>query len=111
MSSKGKKYLLLPPILFPQGSESKRDIFLNPAVVRVSGFLQFIHVTRCPEKTQVLKVMLFGPSSLQPVETDGKTSGPKPAAIKWGVRRVTAGAIAFAAIIVSAPLTMGHFPH
>ena len=35
----GKKYPLLPPILFPNGSTSKaRDIFLNPALVRVSTF-------------------------------------------------------------------------
>ena len=36
MTPKGKKYLLLPPILFPDGSKSKRDVFLNPALVKVS---------------------------------------------------------------------------
>ena len=36
VTSKGKKYPLLPPILFPNGSRSKKDIFLNPALVRVS---------------------------------------------------------------------------
>jgi hypothetical protein len=38
MTSKGKKYLLLPPILFPDGSQNKRDVFLNPALIRVSIF-------------------------------------------------------------------------
>lgn len=37
MTPKGKKYLLLPPILFPDGSQNKRDVFLNPALIRVSA--------------------------------------------------------------------------
>ena len=37
-TQRGKKYPLLPPILFPDGSQSKRDVFLNPALVRVSIF-------------------------------------------------------------------------
>ena len=36
MTDKGKRYRLLPPILFPDGSNSKKDVFLNPALVRVS---------------------------------------------------------------------------
>jgi hypothetical protein len=55
----------------------------------------------------VLKVLLFGPSSLQVQEDgNGKTSGPKPAWIKWGLRMVTPGAIAFAAILVNVPSTL-----
>jgi hypothetical protein len=53
-------------------------------------------------KVQILKVVLFGPSSLH--ENPGKISGPKPAGIRWGLREVTPGAIAFAAIMVSVPL-------
>jgi len=34
-NQKGKKYPLLPPILFPDGSKSGRDVFLNPVLVRV----------------------------------------------------------------------------
>ena len=34
----GKKYVLLAPILFPDGSNDKKDVFLNPALVRVSIF-------------------------------------------------------------------------
>ena len=52
----------------------------------------------------MLKVILFGPSSIKGV--DGKTSGPKPAGIRWGLREVTPGAIAFAAILVSIPLVV-----
>lgn len=45
--------------------------------------------------------MLFGPSSIQ---TKEKTrSGPKAAGTKWGLREVTPGAIAFAAILVRPP--------
>jgi hypothetical protein len=36
VSSKGKGYLLLPPILYPDGSQNKKDIFLNPALVKAS---------------------------------------------------------------------------
>lgn len=36
ITPQGKKYRLLPPILFPDGSQSKKDVFLNPALVRVS---------------------------------------------------------------------------
>ena len=35
-TSEGKKYRLLPPILFPTGSTNRKDVFLNPALVRVS---------------------------------------------------------------------------
>ena len=35
-TSEGKKYCLLPPILFPTGSTNRKDVFLNPALVRVS---------------------------------------------------------------------------
>jgi hypothetical protein len=38
----GKKYCVLPPILFPSGSGNKKDIFLNPALVRVSFLLMAI---------------------------------------------------------------------
>jgi hypothetical protein len=38
----GKKNHILPPILFPSGSGNKKDIFLNPALVRVSFLLTAI---------------------------------------------------------------------
>ena len=46
-------------------------------------------------------MLFFGPSSLG--EKRGKKSGPKPCAISWGLREVTPGAIALAAILVSVP--------
>ena len=36
MTPEGKKYRLLPPILFPYGSQNRKDVFLNPALARVS---------------------------------------------------------------------------
>ena len=39
MTPKGKKYMLLPPILFPDGSNSNKDVFLNPALAKVSDLL------------------------------------------------------------------------
>ena len=38
MTPEGKKYPLLPPILFPDGPQNKKDVFLNPALVRVRIF-------------------------------------------------------------------------
>ena len=32
----GKEYPVFPPILFPNGIENKKDVFLNPALVNVS---------------------------------------------------------------------------
>ena len=40
----GKKYALLLPVLFPSGSSNKRDIFLNPALIKVS----VLNTTMCP---------------------------------------------------------------
>ena len=97
MTTQGKKYQPLPLILFPDGPDNKKDIFLNPALIRVSWLLVF--TTQHTNKVQTLKVVLFGPSSLQ--ENARKTSGPKPAGIRWELREVTPGAIAFAAIMVS----------
>lgn len=36
MTTMGKKYPLFPPILFPEGSNRKKDLFLNPALTNVS---------------------------------------------------------------------------
>jgi len=36
MTPEGRKYPLLPPILFPDQSQKQSDVFLNPALVRVS---------------------------------------------------------------------------
>lgn len=36
VNSKGKGYVLMPPILFPYENGTKRDIFLNPSLIRVS---------------------------------------------------------------------------
>lgn len=35
ITTEGKKYPLLPPILFRNGSKDKEGLFLNPALVRV----------------------------------------------------------------------------
>ena len=37
-TSRGKKYLLLPPVLYPDGSMSKDTLFLNPALAKVRVF-------------------------------------------------------------------------
>ena len=36
MTPEGKKYPLLPPILFPTGSQNRKDVFLNPALAKAS---------------------------------------------------------------------------
>lgn len=37
---KGKRYLMLPPILYPDGSNmNPKQLFLNPALVKVGTFL------------------------------------------------------------------------
>lgn len=97
----GKKYPLFPPILFPDWPQSKnpRDVFLNPVLVKVSIFSHQAFAMQYTDKIQILKVILFGATSLAPI--DGKNSGPKPAGIRWGLNEVTPGAIAFAAILVS----------
>ena len=47
MTPKGKKYLLLPPILYLDGSsKNKRDLFLNPALIKVSTFAH-VHYVVC----------------------------------------------------------------
>ena len=105
VTTKGKKYRLLPPILFPKDSEHKKDVFLNPALIKVSLLFYQLTNTRYTDNAQVLQVILFGPSSLQGGYT-GKASGPKPAGAKWGLRKITPGAIAFAAILVNLPLAV-----
>ena len=106
VTPKGKKYRLLPPILFPDGSQNKRDVFLNPALVRVSVVPYQAFAMRYTDKAQTLKVILFGPSSLS---DNGTHSGPKPAGVKWKLNEVTPGAIAFAAVLVSCPLLTTYF--
>ena len=36
-TGQGRKYSLLPPILYPNSSMKKKDLFLNPALVNVSN--------------------------------------------------------------------------
>ena len=108
-TTSGKKYRVIPPILFPNGSTNKKEVFLNPALVNVSLLFDYLSATSYTDEPQVLKVVLFGPSSLHGVA--GKASGPKAAGIKWGLREVTPGAIAFAAVMVGIPLTKMHFIH
>jgi len=93
----GKKYALFPPILF-QNVQKKERLFLNSAVVNVwvfsvNGFDSILTYT------QVLKVILFGPTSL--TSKSKKPSGRKPFAVKHRLTEVTPGMIAFASIIVS----------
>ena len=95
---KGKRYPMLPPILYPAGSSmDPKKLFLNPALINVSDFpgvrLPYGGLTYI----QILKVVLFGPSSLG---TQKSVPGPKPAGKKWGLKCVTPKAIAFAAILV-----------
>jgi hypothetical protein len=44
---------------------------------------------------------MFGPSSL--VEAKSTRSGPTSTGTKWGIDKITPGAIALAAILVSTP--------
>lgn len=95
-SDGGTSYHLLPPILFPEGSTSSNDVFLNPALINVSFFN--VATAQFTNYSQVLKVILFGRSS---IKTGGRSTGPKPVALKWELHEITAGAIALAAIMVS----------
>ena len=45
-----------------------------------------------------MKIIFFGRSSL---DNNGRSSGPTPSGVKWGLTEVTLGAIALAAVIVS----------
>ena len=49
VSQEGKKYHVLPPILFPDESQKKKDVFLNPALVRVSLSFQ-VFAMQCTNK-------------------------------------------------------------
>ena len=97
LTSKGKKYKLLAPVLYPKGSKSEKDLFLNPALVNVSNFSYIVPPTWYIDERQVLKVILYGPSSLK---GGLKCPGPKAAGTRWGLTKTTPGAIALAAIIV-----------
>jgi hypothetical protein len=99
MTAQGKKYRLLPPVLYPPGPEKKKDIFLNPAIATVSTLFYQVFTTWYANRTQVLKLLFFGPSSLQ--AGNENRPGPKAAGTKWEIREVTPGAIALAAIMVS----------
>lgn len=90
-------YSLFPPILFPEGSTTKRDVFLNPALINVSDLFFGTFPFENTDQAQVLKVIFFGRSSL---ENNGKSSGPTPSGVKWGLSEVTPGTIALAAVIV-----------
>ena len=103
---KGKRYPMLPPILYPAGSGTDpKKLFLNPALVNVRDSPG----VRLPYDRlicdQILKVVLFGPSSLG---SQKSVSGPIPAGKRWGLKCVTPEAIAFAAILVGLlPLLQG----
>lgn len=97
ISPGGKKYPLFPPILYPDGVPNKDVLFLNPVVGDVSTFI-FSRSLPSPAPVQILKVILFGPSSLRPRK---RRSGPTPNGMRWGIQEANAGMIAFAAIIVS----------
>jgi hypothetical protein len=45
ITAQGKKYRILPPVLFPAGTEKKKDVFLNPAIARVSVLLYQVSTT------------------------------------------------------------------
>ena len=95
MSNGGTSYHIFPPILFPEGSTNSKDVFLNPALINVSLFT--VATAQFTKYSQVLKVILFGRSSIR---TGGRSTGPKPIAVKWELHEITAGAIALAAIMV-----------
>ena len=103
---KGKWYPMLLPILYPAGSGmDPKKLFLNPALVNVRDSPD----VRLPYGRliydQILKVVLFGPSSLR---TQKSVSGPIPAGRRWGLKCVTPEAIVFAAILVGLlPLLQG----
>lgn len=51
MTTAGKKYPLFPPILFPDESQNKSDLFLNPVIVKVSTFFYRAPTTWYVDKT------------------------------------------------------------
>jgi len=104
----GKEYHVIAPILFPKGPKIKKaGIFMNPALIRVSKLYYLVSTTRT-DTVQVLKVMLFGPTS---ISDDKPCSGPKLYGIKWNLTETTPGAIALAAVVVRNPLITGSFAH
>jgi len=47
MTTKGKEYTAIPPILFPEDSVGKKsEIFLNPVLFKVSTFLDWASTTQ-----------------------------------------------------------------
>lgn len=50
VTPQGKKYPLLPPILFPTPAKNARDIFLNPVLVKVNIFYYYVFATRCADE-------------------------------------------------------------
>jgi len=70
-----KTYRLLPPVLFPEGSTRKQDVFLNPALIKVSDPFSRVLAFEDTDQAQVLKIIFFGRSSL---ENNGRSSGPTP---------------------------------
>ena len=108
ITPEGKKYPLLPPILFPNGSQNKKDVFLNLALVRVCIFFCKTSTTQYTDGVQVLKDILFSPSSLA---GNGTHSGSKPCGIEWRLNKVTPGAITFTAIMVSTSPLKIYYAH
>ncbi|CDO76646.1 hypothetical protein BN946_scf184868.g60 [Trametes cinnabarina] len=94
------EYDEFPPLLYPDCVQNDALIFRNPQLIKV------------------LKVILYGPKSVQSAATEAQSSttqgsnpkrpdkrrggrpasGPTPNAVLWGLKQVTPGMIAFSAI-------------
>ncbi|KAI0348732.1 hypothetical protein OH77DRAFT_1526237, partial [Trametes cingulata] len=85
-----------PPLLYPDCVEDVRRTFRNPQLVKL------------------MMAILYGQASLkvdeenEAIEKEGKDvpkrrlwTGPPPNAVKWGLKRVTPGMIAFAAVLAT----------
>ncbi|KAG8221793.1 hypothetical protein J3R82DRAFT_2121 [Butyriboletus roseoflavus] len=79
------KYTKFTPVLFPDPNNLCKDLFLKTASLAVQ---------------KILKVMLFGKSSL----SGQNTSGPRPKGQIWELWSTTAGMIAAAGILVHSQL-------
>ncbi|CDO77888.1 hypothetical protein BN946_scf184838.g5 [Trametes cinnabarina] len=94
------EYDEFPPLLYPDCVQNDALVFRNPQLIKV------------------LKVILYGPKSVQSAATEAQSSttqgsnpkrpdkrrggrpasGPTPNAVLWGLKQVTPGMIAFSAI-------------
>lgn len=94
------KYPLFPPAVYPEGKKNPQLVFRTDEIAMVSSFLKpdtiYAANPSFPFLFKIMRLILFGPKSLK-----GKTLGGETLGKKWGVKKITAGFIAIAVILVS----------